>query len=651
MARSLLLLLPLFAWLTAAAQPTLDNILAPSRLPYLKNSTLIQISSNDTTGGNNDCITIPAGGTARIAEITGPAVITHLWCTISSRDKHFLRRILLRMYWDGEKQPSVEVPIGDFFGTGFQYKQFITPIIGMSSGGYYSYWAMPFNFSARVEIVNETGEEIQSFYYHIDYQKLSEPLDPSIAYFHASWHRDVRTPPGQPYTILEAEGEGHVVGVAMSMQGYDNGLQFLEGDEAVYVDGERQASMRGTGTEDYFNSGWYFPQGEFAAPYHGLILKDDSLSRIAAYRFHILDAIPFKRSIRFQIEHGHANEEIADYSSTVYWYQKEPHKPFGQMMKPALRIPLRVQIPNGALEVESLPLRGVKLPHEIQDMSSFGPDWGGLKQVRIAASKPGDTFTVSTWVEEARYDMDLYFTKGPDYGKVQVYSDGRRLAEIQGYDKTVLPGGMVRLKDLRSNKGELCLEFRVVGKDGKSTGYTVGLDAFTLTPRREFIPEWLLIGPFPNPTDAMQRRLGLDTPYPPETELDVRKSYRGVNDQEVRWRSVKTPAKGRVDLYDFEPNEHVVVYALTYVHSSTDQTVPLLLGSDDGVKVFFNGAVIHRVLPPLRISRPDQDRVPLALKKGWNTLLIKIENNLGGYNFYARVIDPARSVRFSLRTP
>jgi hypothetical protein len=106
-----------------------------------------------------------------------------------------------------------------------------------------------------------------------------------------------------------------------------------------------------------------------------------------------------------------------------------------------------------------------------------------------------------------------------------------------------------------------------------------------------------------------------------------------------------------VDLYAFDPYEHVVVYGLTYVHSSNDQTVPLLVGSDDGVKVFLNGTVVHRVLPPLRISRPDQDRVPLALKKGWNTLLIKIENNLGGYNFFARVVDPAHSVRFSIRTP
>ena len=96
----------------------------------------------------------------------------------------------------------------------------------------------------------------------------------------------------------------------------------------IWVDGEVKPSIVGTGTEDYFSSGWYFNKGALQAPYHGLILKDDSLGRIAAYRLHVMDPIPFKKSIKFTIEHGQGNTEIADYSSTVYWYQLEPHKPF-----------------------------------------------------------------------------------------------------------------------------------------------------------------------------------------------------------------------------------------------------------------------------------------------------------------------------------
>ena len=634
----------------ALGQSSLDNILSPSRLPYLKQSRLIQISSHDTTGGNNDFIAVPAGAVARLADIQGPGMVTMIWVTIASPDKYFLRRILLRMYWDGEQSPSVEVPIGDFFGTGLQYKHYVTPFVGMSSGGYYSYFPMPFASGARIEIVNETGEEINSFYYHIDYQKLTAPPDPSVARFHASWHREIRTSPDRYYTILEAEGEGHLVGVNLSMQSYDGGLSFLEGDEMIYVDGEKEPSIKGTGTEDYFNSGWYFNQGEFAAPYHGLIIKDDSLGRIAAYRFHVLDVIPFTKSIRALIEHGDRNTEVADYSSTAYWYQKEPHRPFETMMAAPLRIPLRVQVPNGALEAETLTPRETTLPFAVEDMSAFGPDWSGLKQLRVTGKKEGDTFTVSLPAAEDRYDVDLYFTKGPAYGDVNVLLGGRGLGGFKAYDKTVVPGGKMTLPDIPAGGKEIRLQLAIAGKDPRSTGYAVGLDAFTMRPHREYVPAWSLMGPFPNRRDPSLKRLGLDSVYAPEREIDLAKTYTGVGGQKVGWQIVKTPKSGRVDLYMFDPYEMVVAYAFTYVWSPADQTLPLLLGSDDGVKVFLNGNEIHRVLT-IRVAEPDQDNVPLHMKKGWNRLLLKIENNFGGFNFYARVLDPEKSLKFNAAKP
>ncbi len=414
------------------SQSVLDKVLSPSQLPYLKNSKLVQISSYDRSGGNADFITIPDGATAKLAEMEGPGVIVNIWVTIASRDTYFLRRILLRMYWDGEQYPSVEVPIGDFFGTGFQYKQYVTPFVGMSSGGYYCYLPMPFQKSARVEVVNQTGHEINSFYYHIDYHKLGERLEPNVAYFHANWRRDIRTSSKENFLVLDASGEGHFVGLNMSMQSYHGGLQYLEGDEMVYVDGEKQPSLYGTGTEDYFTSGWYFNRGEFAAPYHGLIVKDDSLGRIAAYRFHILDAIPFKRSIRFTIEHGHANEEIADYSSTAYWYQLEPHRRFADMPSSGLRIPLRVTVPNGAIEAESLRPVSTALTSSVSDMSAFGADWSGLKQLTVLAQEEGDSFTLLFPAVEDRYDVSLYFAQGPDYGSADILTNRKKEDNIQG---------------------------------------------------------------------------------------------------------------------------------------------------------------------------------------------------------------------------
>ncbi len=632
--------------LIAQAQPSLDNLLSPADLPRLKEGRLMQLSSADTTGGNSDFIAIPPGRSAVIASIQGPGIIVGMWFTIMSSDKHFLRRIVLRAYWDNEKDPSVEVPVGDFFGTGFGYKHYLTPFLGMSSGGYYCYFPMPFAKAARLEIVNETGQEVQSFYYHINYRQLPQPPAPDIAYFHAFWRREPRTPLHQPYLVLDAKGRGHLVGVNMSMQGYDNGMQYLEGDELVYVDGETTPSLMGTGTEDYFNGGWYFNKGEFAAPYHGLILKDDTLARIAAYRFHIPDAISFASSLKFTIEHGDRNSEVADYSSTAYWYQTEPHAPFPAMLPPATRIPLRVVVPNRGIEAEGLVPKSTDRKTMVEDMTPFGAEWSGMKQLKVLLAKPGDGVDLSMNVEEEEYDVAMYVTHGPEYGVVRVTQGDRMIASYDGYAEETLPGGKVMLKNVKADNGLIRIGIASDGKNGKASGYAAGIDAFLPEPHRSFVPAWQLIGPFDNPRDAQLRRLGLDIAYPPEKEIDLSKTYSGAGNQPVRWTLTKTPPRGRVDLYQFDPYEMVVVYALTYIYSPKDQTLPLLLGTDDGVKVFLNNQPIHRVLA-VRVVRVDQDRVPLALKKGWNTLMLKIENNYGGYNFYARVLDPGHTLKFS----
>jgi hypothetical protein len=622
------------------AQDVIDDILSPARLPYLKLSKLKQISSFDSTGGNNDRISLAMGETAMIAKMAGPGVITRIWVTIDSRDPYFLRQIILRMYWDGEKNPSVEVPVGDFFGTGFEYKHYLSAFVGMSSGGYYCYFPMPFAQSARIEVENQTGQEVYAFYYQIDYQQLQRPIEENVAYFHAFWKRDIRTIPGINYTVLDARGHGHFVGLNLNMQSYQKHLWFLEGDEMVYVDGEKFPSVYGTGTEDYFTSGWYFNRGEFYGPYHGLIIKNDSLARIAAYRFQVGDAIPFEKSIRFTIEHGHDNTEIADYSSTAYWYQIEPHQPFSPMLKASLRIPLRVAVPDGALEAESLIPVGSDIKYDREDMSNYGPDWSGSKQLQVIPNGSNAEFTLTIPnVDEEKFSVDMYYTLGPDYGNWDIFYQDRKVGELIGYNREIFPAGKITLSDLKPVDKNIPLKFVLTGKEVKSNGYVIGIDAFVLEPVREYIPEWYIIGPFPNERKSEEERLGLDTVYPPEKEIDLSKIYIGADSQKVKWQLYKTPENGRFQLWDkVNPYELVVVYALTYIYSPKDQTLPLLLGSDDGVKVLLNDQEIHRKLL-VRISAPDQDRVPLKLHKGWNKLLLKIENNFGGYAFFARILD------------
>ncbi len=647
--RSLALLCLVLVGLRGApsfAQSSLDDILSLSRLPQLKTSRLMQISSTDTSGGNNDFIGIAPGASATLADIEGPGIIVQFWVTIDSPDKYFLRHLLLRMSWDGEENPSVEAPIGDFFGTGFGYKQWLSLLEGMSSGGYYSYFPMPFNRRAKIEVVNETGAQVNSFYYHIDYQRLNGPLDPSVAYFHAQWRREIRTDRHHPYVILDATGHGQFVGMNLNMQSYDGGLSFLEGDEQIFVDGESKPSVQGTGTEDYFNSGWYFNRGEFSAPYHGLILKDDSLGRIAAYRFHVADAIPFEKSIRVTIEHGDRNTEIADYSSTAFWYQKEPHAPFAPILSPGLRTPLRVEVPNGAVEAEALGADAISGHRVVQDMTPYGADWSGGKQVRFDNGRPGSEYAVKLTAPESHYTIRIFFTKGPSYGHVQILSEGTPVGEIQGFNPSIVPGGGIMLKHVQSHDGTITLRFRVKGNHEGATAYDLGLDAFTIEPVREFIRQWDLIGPFPNPRDQSLLRRGLDIAYPPEREFAPDKSYPGAEGRRVQWHHVAAAPSGFVDLQSMTPSDLVVAYAHTRVRSPQDRTVTLLLGSDDGAKVFVNGQEVHRVMV-VRGAQPDQDTIALPLKKGWNSLMLKIENNFGGFGFYARFIDPAQSLLFA----
>ncbi|MBE0647659.1 MAG: DUF2961 domain-containing protein [Bacteroidales bacterium] len=627
----------------------LEKLLSPASLPYAKTAKQYQVASTDSTGQNNDRITIASGATATILNVTGPGIITRIWFTVDSRDPNFLRRLVLKMYWDDEEVPSVEVPFGDFFGCAFEYRQYVSQYLGMTSGGYVCYFPMPFEKSARIQVVNETTQEVYALYYQINYFKLEGYLDRSVGYFHAHWNRDIRTDYDSNYTILKADGQGHVVGVNLQIQSYDGSLSFLEGNEMVYVDSEKKPSIVGTGTEDYFSGGWYFNQGEFAGPYSGLILKDDSLGRISAYRLNIMDPIPFKKHILFTIEHGQNNQEIADYSSTVYWYQLEDHFALPALTKAGSRIPLSQITPNSLIEAEELPISMEGISNEVIDVSDLGPDWSEGKHLLIGTDKGSEISINLEKMFESGYRIDLYFSKGPDYGEFEIYCQHQKVGDFNGYSSLLKAGGKVSLTDIIPAYGKIKIEIKVTGKDPKSTGYLIGFDGADMIPKRTYIPDWYILGPFPNPRITETQRLGIDSIYPPEVSIDTNMRYGGALGQPIRWKYVRTPENGYVSLWDkVDPNELVVTYALTYIYSLQEKDVLLMIGSDDGAKVFFNNKEIYRYLG-IRIAQPDQAVIPVHLRIGWNKLLLKIENNLGGYSFYARILDPGKTLYYSAK--
>jgi len=162
------------------------------------------VSSYDTTGGNRDRYELAPGDSVLLLDLEGPGVIRQLWITVASPDPDYLRRISLMMFWDGEDIPSVEVPLGDFFGNGFVKAHYTALPMGVSSGGFYSYLPMPFQRRARILAVNGTGQVVDAFYFNANVEEGVE-LPRPLATFHAVWNRNPRTTSLQPHRLLDAE--------------------------------------------------------------------------------------------------------------------------------------------------------------------------------------------------------------------------------------------------------------------------------------------------------------------------------------------------------------------------------------------------------------------------------------------------------------
>jgi len=325
--------------------------------------TLHRSSSADTTGRNADFKTVPPGATVTVLDTDGPGVISHIWFTINDGESYHLKKIVLRMYWDGEATPSVETPIGDFFGLGLgTYHNWSSEMLSVGSvKALNSYFPMPYRHHARITVTNEGKQRIGSLYYNIDYRTESHPLPKDTLYFHAQYRQaqpnhgwtDKWENNGTPivndkanldgkdnYVWLDATGHGQYVGVTMSvLQNQD--MWWGEGDDMFFIDGAKLPSITGTGSEDYFLGAWDFGGKAFSYPLYGAPVVGEELagSRSSVYRFHFDAPIPFTKSIKATIEHGHADHRSDNFYSVAYWYQAEPHAPFPELPPVDERIP------------------------------------------------------------------------------------------------------------------------------------------------------------------------------------------------------------------------------------------------------------------------------------------------------------------------
>jgi hypothetical protein len=286
-----------------------------------------------------------------LAEIDGPGAIQQIWMTPGGN----WRFAILRFYWDEEKYPSIEVPVGDFFACGWgKFAQVSSlPVCVNPGSGLNCYWIMPFRKKCKVTMEN-LDEKKMTLYYQINYTLTDVPED--AAYLHAQFRRTNPLPYKTVYTILDdVQGWGHYVGTYLCWGSNNNGW-WGEGEIKFYMDGDKEfPTICGTGTEDYFCGSYGFTADsqyrEFTTPHAGMpqVIKPDGLwnsqQRFGLYRWHVMDPIRFEDKIRVTIQAlgwqsgGRYLPLQDDISSVAYWYQKEPHKQFPKLPeKDALEI-------------------------------------------------------------------------------------------------------------------------------------------------------------------------------------------------------------------------------------------------------------------------------------------------------------------------
>lgn len=460
---------------------------------------------------NADNSRVMPGETKVVLEADGPGVVTHMWFTFLGPGKHpwatngsaTHQEMLFRIYYDGREKPGVEVPFGDFFANCFGKRSEVIslPVIVEDADSYNSFWPMPFQKSIRIEVVNQSKEKnINLLYYNIDWIK-KDKLPAETPYFYARYRQEYPTLDGKDYLILETEGKGHYVGTVLAVRTRSPSW-FGEGDEKIYIDGEEEPSIWGTGTEDYFLSAWGLQSG-VNTPYFGTVYFDQwgiVGGHTSAFRWHLADPIVFNKKIKVTVEHygwispdenkerrPHSwNEREDDYSTVAYWYQTgiptfNPEIPPAEerilpnldkifMAKVAVD---RKSYSGGTAEIQET------LDHYMNGQLTFTPASDQAK-VRIA-------FTVD---EKAPTRLLVAVTKAPDYGIWQAYLNGIKVGKPMDLYSEDVSQWEHHLLDFWPEPGNYTLELRLVGKNYFSTGEKLGIESVRLRQRRPRVTDF-----------------------------------------------------------------------------------------------------------------------------------------------------------------
>lgn len=330
-----------------------------SRSACAENPFALPGAGGKTGGGRkgSPCIVgFQDGSTITLLDQKGPGVVRHIWCTIPPGNPLHLRNLILRIYWDDQDCPSVEVPLGDFFCCHGGMRHLSSELLSTMAGRGFNCWIpMPFRERARMTLENSSGSEVRMFFYQVSFT-LGDDLGADTGYFHANFRRNNPCPIHEDYTILDGvSGKGVYLGTVLAIRSLYRESWWGEGEFKFYLDGEAYPTICGTGTEDYIGQAWGL--AEVCAPWQGCPLADDNAGFYSLYRFHGKDPIYFNHSIKVTIQQiGYGSRIKAadfygkefrqyhaagspddseccyydrsdDYASVAYWYQTLPSAP------------------------------------------------------------------------------------------------------------------------------------------------------------------------------------------------------------------------------------------------------------------------------------------------------------------------------------
>lgn len=459
---------------------------------------------------NFDNFRVQPGETHVVAQLQGPGIIRHMWFTFLGPEPHPWAKdgaashkdMILRIFWDGREEPGVEAPVGDFFASGFGERMDVTslPVLVEHGASYNCFWPMPFATSARIEIENDSEKQIALLYYNVDWiAKEALPID--TPYFHAQYKQEYPLAPGSgDYVVFEGEGRGHYVGTFLSVRSRSPGW-FGEGDLKVWLDGDEDASIWGTGTEDYFLCAWGLREGCY--PYFGVPLTDGGFTlggKTCAYRWHVPDPIVFQESITVKLERmgwiardenpqyedTSWNERQDDYASVAYWYQTGVPKRFATVPPCAKRRLPPIDLVVAGADFTAPPYHGPG-----NAMEQTGALWTDHRQLLYQPPSRDAWVEVPFEVDRQRpLRLVLKMTTSYDFGTYAVLLDGVKVREGLDFYSEETDVREIPLLDFWPAAGRHVLRLECTGKNPRSDAHWLGFDSLRLRERRPRVEQY-----------------------------------------------------------------------------------------------------------------------------------------------------------------